>query len=483
MALFGQLDEDAFLVFSRKNRRLYAEAILRVYREFFGGSRILVPTRDDVVESLRALLRQRPDLWTEPEDLPGDHIDDQRTYGSLKIPDDEVGRMAVHVYARLLRASWIEEEPHGFNAVVEMPPAVLALADQFDAIERGLPQMFGGVIIDIRTSLQALLADAGANALGLAEAAANAIRFTRRLRAILSSLRGVRREIVGGGDIRRRIDAFFDEFIERILVKDYKAVFTYANHPLRFRGEVVLMAGEIARDPARVRDIAEAYVANGVCADAATAERDVHEQLRTIEEVFENLSGFVARIESFRMQLERRLRNTVRYMESSDDSLVDRTAALIRRIEAARHRFEALGREEPHWPSALAARPRILSGDGLAQPKAARQPVARRAVRRREDDAVEAFRDRLSEWYEARLEPDDRAVADFLDRSVPPAGTQGRHMEIADLDGFAAFERVLDIAGDGGGTLDGRYEIAPAEGRHASDWIDAPNFVVRPKGK
>jgi hypothetical protein len=54
-------------------------------------------------------------------------------------------------------------------------------------------------------------------------------------------------------------------------------------------------------------------------------------------------------------------------------------------------------------------------------------------------------------------------------------------MEIADLDTFAAFERLLDAAGDGGGTIDGRYEVVPAEGRHSSDWINAPNFLVRRK--
>lgn len=34
--MFGGLHEDAFLVFSRQNRRLYARVILEIYRVYFG---------------------------------------------------------------------------------------------------------------------------------------------------------------------------------------------------------------------------------------------------------------------------------------------------------------------------------------------------------------------------------------------------------------------------------------------------------------
>lgn len=479
MSLFGHLDDAAFLIFSRGNRHLYAEAVLTVYRQFFSGSRIVVPLRDDVVETLARLVRQRPDLWQDAEEIEA--VPAARGRRPLPVPADEVGRKAQHVYGRLLRCGWIEEEPHGFNAVVEMPSAAMALADQFDAIERGLPQLFGGVVVDVKSSIEAIALNPSANALGLPEAAANAVRFTRRLRAILSSLRAVQRAIMASPDIKSRLDTFFEDFIGRILIADYKATFSYAQHPLRFRADVARMARAHAADSALVGDIAEAYVKNGVSPDLATARREVFEQLDTIAEIFEGMTSFVSRIEEFRVRLERRLRNTIRYMDRSDDSITARLAATMRRLDGLR------GRAEPHGieldaPTLLIARPRLFSREGFATPREAKAPIRPRPVQRAEADPVEDFRDLLIEAFEGMLEPDEATLAAFLDRTVAPGRpTEGRWITPDDLAGFAALDALVErLEEPGASEIDGRYRLEPAEGRHDSAWVEAPNFTIIP---
>ncbi|CCG39686.1 Wadjet anti-phage system protein JetA family protein [Magnetospirillum molischianum] len=479
MSLFGHLDDTAFLIFSRGNRHLYAEAVLVVYRQFFSGSRIIVPLRDDVVETLARLVRQRPELWQDPEEI--EDVPVGRGRKPLPLPTDEIGRKAQHVYGRLLRCGWIEEEPHGFNAVVEMPSAAMALADQFDAIERGLPQLFGGVVVDVKSSIEAIALNPSANALGLPEAAANAVRFTRRLRAILSSLRAVQRAIMASPDIKSRLDTFFEDFIGRILIADYKATFSYAQHPLRFRADVARMARAYATNVALVEDIAQAYVKNGVSPDVASARREVFGQLDTIAEIFEGMTSFVSRIEDFRTRLERRLRNTIRYMDRSDDSITTRLATTMRRVDGLRTRGEPHGLEL-EIPTLLAVRPRLFSPDGFAEPRESKAPIKPRPVQRGEADPVEDFRDLLVEAFEGMLEPDEATVAAFLDRSIASdRPNEGRWLCPDDLAGFAAFDALVERLNEpGGGEIDGRYRIAPAEGRHASAWIDAPNFTITP---
>ncbi|MFD2233688.1 Wadjet anti-phage system protein JetA family protein [Phaeospirillum tilakii] len=479
MPLFGHLDDSIFLLFSRGNRHLYAEALLVVYRQFFGGTRVVVPLRDEVIEAIARLLRQRPDLWQEAEEfeeLPA--VPGRR---APPPPADEVGRRAHHAYGRLLRCGWIEEEPHGFNAVVEMPPAAMALADQLDAIDRGLPQLFGGVVIDVKTSLEALALDPTATALGLPEATANAVRFTRRLRAILSSLRAVQRAILASPDLKTRLEAFFEDFIGRILVADYKATFSYAQHPLRFRADVARMARSYTTRPALVEDIAQAYVKNGICPDLAAARRDVFTQLDTIAEIFEGMGGFVSRIEHFRVTLERRLRNTVRYMDRSDDSLTARLAGTMRRLDRLRSRAEPHG-QTLAAPSLLTMRPRLFSPAGFAQPRAPRAPLRPRPVAVNSPDPIEDFRERLSELFEATLDPDEASVAARLDRIVPPGGTvTGERLAPTNLTEFALLETLLDrLDAPDGTTVGERYRVAPAEGRLVTDWIEGPNLTIGP---
>lgn len=479
MPLFGHLDDSAFLVFSRGNRYLYAEAILLVYRQFFSGSRVIVPLRDDVVETLTRLLRQRPELWQDQEEY--ETPADKKGRKLSPQPADEVARKAYHVYTRLSRCGWIEEEPHGFNAVVEMPPAAMALADQFDAIERGLPQLFGGVVVDVKATLDAIQLNPSASALGLPEAAANAVRFTRRLRAILSSLRAVQRTIMASPDLKTRLDTFFEDFIGRILVADYKATFSYAQHPLRFRAEVARMARSFTAQASLVEDVAQAYMKNGVSPDHDAARREVFIQLNTIAEIFEAMPAFVSQIEDFRVRLERRLRNTIRYMDRTDDTITAKMAAAMCRLDALRTRAE---RHELalEVDSLFTVRPRLFAPGGLAEPRAPRAPIQPRAVQVSEPDPVEDFREYLSDLFEGKLEPDEATIAAYLDKHVAPGRqTEGKWLKPTDLAEFAALDSIVDrLSEPGGDVIAGRYTVALAEGQHASEWLEAPNFTITP---
>lgn len=479
MPLFGHLDDSAFLIFSRGNRHLYAEALLVVYRQFFSGSRVTIPLREDVVETLVRLLRQRPELWQEAEDL--EEAPSGKGRKPLAQPTDEIARKAQHVYGRLLRCGWMEEEPHGFNAVVEMPPAAMALADQFDAIERGLPQLFGGVVVDVKTSLEAIGLDPSANALGLPEAAANAIRFTRRLRAILSSLRAVQRAIMASPDLKTRLDTFFEDFIGRILIADYKATFSYAQHPLRFRAGVARMARAHAANSSLVEDIAQAFVKNGVCPDMEAAGREVFSHLNTIADIFESMPGFVSQIEDFRIRLERRLRNTIRYMDRTDDSITAKLAGAMRRLDGLRSRAERHG-FTLQVPSYFVTRPRLFSPTGFAEPRAPKSPIKPRPVTVNEPDPLEEFREEMANIFEEMMEPDDAAIAAFLDKHVAPGRpTEGQWLHPTDLGGFAVVDALVDRLSEAGGQeIHGRYRIEAVEGRFTDPWIEAPNFIISP---
>ena len=479
--LFGHIEDNAFLVFSRKNRELYAEVILLIFREFYSGHKLASPLRGQVLDAIVALLGRRPDLWTDTDE------EDGRTlsaicgiYRAPRVPEDKASRYAHHVYGRLVESGWLEEEPFGFNAVVEMPPAAMAMADQFDSIERGLSELFGGFVATVKSSLEAIKDSPADYALGLSKSADNCRQFTRRLRAIYSSLRAVRKALLKDVDVRKRIDTLFEAFIERILVTDYKAVFSYANHPLRFRHDVIQLSTVLAGNRSMVTDIAKVYVENEVVQTQEEAEARVWDELQVIREVFENLHAYVMKIDQFRVTLEKTLRNTIRYLDRADESLTGRIATVIQRLDALQDRMAEKG-GELDLPSILTLAPSILGPDSPATPRKMREPIKPLPVVEEEPDPLDLLRDDLSEEFKAMLEPDDDIVAEFLDRVLPVGGPlQGRDFPIHDLPAFACFDRTLTMMDSEHDPLRDRFEVTGVSGRWIdNEWIEAPEFIVR----
>jgi Family of unknown function (DUF5716) len=110
-------------------------------------------------------------------------------------------------------------------------------------------------------------------------------QFTKSLRAILADLKRIRCVVMESKSLGDRLEAFFAEFLEELLLKDFAAILTF-NHPYRFRDEIVDPARRIAYTPAAMQVIAEEYLSSGISTDLETARRDAEGDLLTIESMF-----------------------------------------------------------------------------------------------------------------------------------------------------------------------------------------------------
>ena len=68
MPLFRYLHDDAFLVFSRGHKHLYAACLLDLYERFFTGAPAF-PTPQQVVHAIYDVMRANASLWTESDDF------------------------------------------------------------------------------------------------------------------------------------------------------------------------------------------------------------------------------------------------------------------------------------------------------------------------------------------------------------------------------------------------------------------------------
>src|SRR3982074_3874600 len=100
-------------------------------------------------------------------------------------------------------------------------------------------------------------------ALALREARTQVDQFTRSLRAILSDLKRIRRAVMESKTVGDRLEAFFEEFVEQLLLKDFESILTF-NHPYRFRDAIVDSARRIAHTPATLQGLQEEKVGESI---------------------------------------------------------------------------------------------------------------------------------------------------------------------------------------------------------------------------
>ncbi len=454
------------------------------------------PTPQQVVHAIYDVMRANPKLWSENEDfeegLP-EVISTRRR--RLRRADaargaeaaDKALAIARQIYSRLLAAGWIEEEEYGLRVTVDMPMGPLLVVQRLASLNKDVSQRFGGLVVQIRLGLEAVQkltpqsTDRERQGLPLALRAAReqAEQFCKSLRAILSDLKRIRRAVMDSKSLGNRLEAFFQEFVDQLLLKDFESILTF-NHPYRFRDEIVELA-RISYTPTIMQVIAEEYVSAGLSPDFDTARLDAESDLLSIEAMFEQIGDMFERIEAFRRQLEARVRNTIKYAERGTEGLVGRAGDLVRRLDA----LLGDGQHDQamvEWSIEPLRSP--WSEFQHAPVRQPRQPVEVRALQGRPEDPLYEIRKQLRLEYIARIAPKPEEVRQFLELQVPPFGAkEARFMELQTVDEFLAFDcaRRYALTGEVPREIARAFslELAPGGPPHDCDWLRCANFIVR----
>lgn len=490
MSLFGDLHDDIFLIFSRANRRLYARLVVDLFERFFSDT-VTFPGRLEVIGAIYDTLKTNPELWAEDEDFSG--VADIRTGGrrirrSRAAKED--GRQDVlldraqGIYRQLLAKGWLEEEVYGIRITVDMPPAAMLLAERLAAIEKGLATSFRGVVITIRNALASVRQDPKVNAVGLNKAAELAVKFSRELRAVLSHLRSIERDILGAENLNQRLATFFEDFIGRLVLKDFESIYK-TNHPYRFKRQI-LEDSETVASEGHIRDqVVDGYVDGELAAEPITAGHRLDQDLSTIRTVFDNIDQTFERINGFRVRLEARLRNTVKYAELGDRRHSQRLSGLIARLDEA---MVGVTEAEPEWLDRKWPEGLVLpffspwAPQLLAEPRSPRQPVPAGIIRRPQHDPVLAEWRRLLRDYNDMFIVDSRRVLRFLEsRVLPGSSGEARFLPIDTVEDFLAFEQLRRFRHAPPPTFTEHFEFAPCpqDRWRDDDWLKCENFIIR----
>lgn len=493
--LFGNLNADIFTLFAGSNRHLYEAILVRVYRDLF-RTEILFPSRTTVFAVIYEALRDHADLWQDDPSAETviEPLLAPRGRRLRRARQEEAGdgndlilvrtRLA---YGRLRATGWLEESYYGLKTTVDMPAAAMQLAEFLCTLREGMTEQLGGLVVEVKNALDAVHDNARDHALGLHRAARDATSFGRYLRSVLSTLREVDRQVVSSGTVQARLQLYFEEFVEKLLLRDYAAITTTA-HPYRFRGQILKRIAGIEANAADIEALAQVYSESFLAADTDGARDLVFDDLARISAVFDRIDEAFTLIQRHRARLEMRLRNTVRYAGRRTDMFLTQSEGLLAKLD--RRLEEGDGADVP---GPIETRLPVLSPALLARPRGVRAPIRSQSLVLAEVDAAAEWRQRLERDYQDRLVVTPQQVARFLERRLAPLATsEASRLAIETIDDFLAFEQLrLAVASGGGGqdrhpllvALDTDFQFDSEGGQIVdNEWLYCAGFRITRRG-
>ncbi|WP_336487616.1 Wadjet anti-phage system protein JetA family protein [Methylobacterium nigriterrae] len=451
--LFTHLADDLFRPLASPSRAFNAALLLHLHRRVMGAS--VEPIRKS---ELLAAIGDFAAGWTQAQ-----IADDETT------PVDPAERRSA-LYRRFTESGWLVERRERYVPVVDFDPEARLLLEELSRLDRGETRSYGGAVLDVLGSLESAVANPSDRSEALSNAAKSARTFLGHVRSLAGSMRKIEERILREEDLRAAFRLYFEDFVERHLISDYRTLHTRFN-PFRFRSAIVREAGQALRDALLIRGLAEALVREGRAPDLASAERRVRVDLAEILAVFEGLDRHLEAVDDIVARLERRIASAVRYLDRPDSLGIERSAAALRAAGAAA--------EAPDLPAGLSLLRPPIGEAHLYTPRLRRPPIESEPLPEiRLDPAIEAFVNAKAEFRRRTTVTPD-TIAAFLEVKLGQrAAIRGSEIPVADVDEFVIFQRLREIDVLFDGHLMERYALSRTDGRVSNGWLECPDFVV-----
>lgn len=382
--LFNKLPDDIFLPLSGQNRQVYQSVVLELADLFFDEDLIDPFIPRDLVRSTieNAVVRLGVRRW---ENEAGEEA-------TAELPRS-TAEYTNRIYRRLVQTGWLEEEQKVYRTYVLLSPSVSYLLRSLVSIAKLEKRSYGGAVLNVLSSLESAVNDPEGRGITLAEAAQTAADFSAHLTDMMLSLRELKINLSASNNPQEIVRGFFDRFVEQVLVSDYKTLKT-RNNPFRFRRQILSMLRDLQFDPLKLQQLAEHYQLQlDVSCDVAEAQ--VHQHINRIIRIFESVDQRLAAIDDFRYQLEKRVADTVRYMDKTTPGMAARLSRVI----------AAAGKLPDHVVPCMDT----LDEVGFISPASVRAPVRRRVettprviTQQVIDPKVLELRRLFKEWKERR---------------------------------------------------------------------------------
>ncbi|ROH86416.1 hypothetical protein ED208_15365 [Stagnimonas aquatica] len=198
--------------------------------------------------------------------------------------DTPISVRANQMMATLKQAGWLKEFTTGVKPFVLMPPAIIGLLGVLKQFAEEGPQIVAGSVQIVHNTLKQVRANPGEQAAAFHQAATETMRLVAGLKATGVRVEEVMERLEEEGGTAAFIKAFFQQYISEIYIRDYQELRT-ANHPLRFRHDILRLVAELRDDQAARRALLAWYATT-----FRTSSNDKAEEL--LQRDFDRLGRF-----------------------------------------------------------------------------------------------------------------------------------------------------------------------------------------------
>ncbi len=443
------------MVFSGTNRRLYEEVLFRMYRHFFSAE-VIFPRRQDVEHFIYRVLTDNPTLWHDEDEMLSftDLRSDKRrlrrvrkkTGSSKDEATDRAMLRARHIYVRLVNTGWLEESHFGMRINVDMPHGAMRLAQFLSDLREDISTNYSGLVVQIRQAVHACKSDPEGQGMGLRQAADSAVRFTRSLRSIFSTLKAIERSMLEAEGLKERLRTLMEDFVGQLFLKDFKELHT-SSHPASHQSEIVLNISDIQSLPATIEVIGQTYLRNNVHGHIDDCRDQVQSDLESLSLSFRRIDALFETITQFRLRLEGKLRSTIRYAGINTEGLRQSVRPVIQQLNDILNRCDNLETTPGQVPSLACDVPNPISADLLATPRTPRKPVGDVEIEIREKDPFVEWLKEMKRRFGNRIDVSPKVAMRFLEKQIPPQYTQeANYIKVETIDDALALIAVRTAA-------------------------------------
>jgi len=467
--LFKRLPDEIFKPLAGPNRYLFEEILLALFRYFSDEeltNQAIFPRRLMVKGEIEEFLARKDRLLpiTNEEDAAGEPV------------SATPGQAAEYIYRRLVQTGWLEEENEGYNVNVLMPPHASLLLEALEGVANATKKNYGGTVASIYLQLEAIVNFPDNNAQAFVEVVRSARDFTRHLQNILTGLRGFQDIISKQRDPRLAMATFFDDFVQNLLISDYKSL-QAENNPFRHRHKVQEYLLHIEYDQKTMEALSKVYEEDKKL-DPIKARERILQDLHFIGRVFKSVDRRLRAIDRYRATLESRVAEMVRYLDRSVPDLTSRALALL----------EVIG-QFPEDSGSLPAPRRwlpisMLGSRSLRRAQKRREPQYIELPAKKElSDEAKLLR-KLAKQYLDRRSMTPAKITAFLDRQMGQKKTlSAKDFQIETVEDLMAFIFALHTKQPDLHRRPGMpgFTVKKTGGMVETEWMECPDFIVERK--
>ena len=429
--LFNKRPQDLFVPLSGKNRQIYQKVLIELADLFFDEDLIEPFIAKDLVRSTieDTVVRIGLRIWEREEDE-----EHEENYQAPRSTIEYANR----IYRRLISTGWLEEEQQIYKSYVLMAPANSFLLRSLVSISRMEKRSYGGAVLNVLSSLESAVNDPEGRGITLQEAAKASAEFSAHLTDMLLGLRELKISLANSDSPQEIVRQFFDTFVEQILVSDYKTLKT-KNNPFRFRRQILSMLRDLQFDTIKLEKLTEHYQLQFEN-EYIDAQAMVHTHINRIIRIFESVDKRLDSIDDFRYKLEKRVADTIRYMDKTTPGMASRLSRLISAVA----KDDSVLQKQPITQLESVG---FLSAHSVRSPIRRRIEVSPRIIRQQIiDPKVLELRELFKQYKERREVRVDR-IENYLAKHFENTDTvQAKQFQIASIEDYICFSYIRHLA-------------------------------------